>query len=382
LTDHAARRQTIVAAISLITLVGISLSLFIPLLGIEMERMGVSGLVSGFATALGGLGTLAIAPSIPRLCARFGVVRVAQTAIGVSLFLALGFYYLPFYAWFPLRFIFGATIGTLFVVSEYWITAAAPPERRGVIMGIYATMLSLGFAAGPLVLKFTGTSGVTPYLAGTAIYACGFIPLLLAGSQVPEVADGEHKPVTPYMLAVPVATAAGLVFGAIETGAFALFPAYGLRQGMDDVTAALLISIVTAGNVVSQIPLGWLADRVDRRFLLLICASFGVAGALLMPVLIASPPLFYAVLFLWGGLTGGLYTIGLSHLGSRFKDAELANANAAFVMLYSTGSIVGPLFVGQMMDSIGANGFAWALAAMLGAYATLVSIRLSQKADA
>jgi MFS family permease len=375
-------RLTIAAAISLITLVGISLSLFIPLLGIEMERMGISALVSGLSTALGGLGTLAIAPSIPRLSARFGVVRVAQTAIAVSVLLAMGFYYLPFAAWLPLRFVFGATIGTLFVVSEFWITAAAPPERRGMIMGIYATMLSLGFAAGPLVLKVTGTSGAAPYIAGTAVYALGFIPLLLARARVPEIASAEHKPVAPYMIAVPVATAAGLVFGAIETGAFALFPAYGLRQGMDDVTAALLISIVTAGNVISQIPLGLLADRVDRRILLLICGCAGVLGAALMPVMIGSPSLFYGVLFLWGGLTGGLYTIGLAHLGSRYKDGELANANAAFVMLYSTGSIIGPLFVGQAMDTIGANGFALALAIMLGAYAALVIVRLSQNADA
>jgi MFS family permease len=374
-------RLTIAAGILLITLVGVSLSLFIPLLGIEMERMGVSGTLSGFMTALGGIGTLTVAPFVPRLAARFGIVRIAMTAIASNMVVTLAFHALPFAAWIPLRLMFGAAVGTLFVVSEYWITAAAPPERRGMVMGIYATMLAIGFAAGPVILKFTGTIGLAPYVAGASIYALAAVPLLLVGARVPQVSGEAHAPAFRYMLAIPVATAAGLVFGAIETGAFALFPAYGLRQGIDEVTAALLISVVTAGNIVSQVPLGWLSDRVDRRLLLLACSVFGVAGALMMPLLIGNLPLFYAALLLWGGATGGLYTIGLAHLGAKFRGAELANANAAFVMLYSAGSIVGPMLVGRSMDVIGVNGFAFALAGMLGAYACLVGLRLMQRAD-
>jgi MFS family permease len=373
--DH---RAAIGAAILLITLVGLSLSLFIPLLSIEMERMGVSGTVSGLNTAAAGFGTLATLPFVPRLATRFGLERVIIAALAVSAALAIGFHALPFWAWFPLRFVFGATIGTLFVVSEFWITSLAPPERRGLVMGVYATMLSVGFASGPLVLKLAGTEGAAPYLTGAAIYALAALPLLLARGKVPRIAGESHGPVWRYMVAVPVATFAGLVFGAVETGAFALFPVYGLRNGYDAAAAALLISIVTAGNIVSQIPIGWLADKVDRRWTLLLCASVGVAGAAAMPFTVAQPWGFYAVLFIWGGFIGGIYTVGLAHLASRFRDAELANANAAFVMLYSVGLIGGPPLVGLGVDVTGPNGFAWALAAMLGAYAGLVAWRIGR----
>jgi MFS family permease len=203
-------RVTIGAAILLITLVGLSLSLFIPLLSIEMERMGVSGTLSGLNTAAAGLGTLATLPFVPRLAARFGLERVIMVSLGTSALLAIGFHLLPFWAWFPLRFVFGATIGTLFVISEYWITSLAPPERRGLVMGIYATMLSVGFAAGPLVLKLAGTEGAAPYLAGMAIYALANLPLLLARGRVPRITGESQGPVWRYMVAVPVATFAGL----------------------------------------------------------------------------------------------------------------------------------------------------------------------------
>jgi MFS family permease len=369
-------RFTIGAAILLITLVGMSLSLFVPLLGIEMERMGISGAVSGLNTAFSGAGTLCVVPFVPRLAQRFGLTALIVVSLAIAAVIAVGFHLAPFWAWFPLRFMFGAAIGTLFVVSEFWITSSAPPERRGVVMGVYATMLSLGFAAGPFVLRLAGTEGLAPYLAGASIYAVAALPLLAARGRVPEVSGESHGSAWRYMLAVPVATFAGLVFGAVETGAFALFPAYGLRNGMDAATAATLISVVTLGNVVSQVPLGWLADRIDRRFVLLICATVGVAGCVLMPVVIGNRPVFYAVLAVWGGFIGGLYTVGLAHLSARFRDAELANANAAFVMLYSVGLMLGPPLVGIGMDAVGSHGFAWSLAAMLGAYATLVLFRL------
>jgi MFS family permease len=374
---------TISAAIVLVALVGIALSLFIPLLSLEMERQGISATLSGLNTAFGGLGTLAAVPFVPRVAARVGVTPLLLVAVIATAGVAVGFHLSPFWAWFPLRFVFGAALGAIFVLSEYWINAAAPPARRGFVMGVYATVLATGFAAGPLLLLMTGTNGAAPYLAGAAIALLALIPLLLARGITPDLAGESHVRVLPFLTAVPTATFAALVFGAIETGGFALFPVYGLRTGFSELNAAMLVSIVAAGNVVSQMPLGWLSDKMDRRVLLLLCALAGAAGCALMPVLIDNRPLFYGLLFVWGGLTGGLYTVGLAHLGARFSGLELASANAAFVMLYSIGLILGPPLVGISMDGLGAHGlgahgFALALGLMLAMYAGLVATRLKR----
>jgi MFS family permease len=363
-----ADKLTIAAAIILITLVGLSLSLFIPLLSIAMERMQTSPTLSGINSAFSGIGTLLIAPYVPRLAAKFGIRRVIMVAILSVAVSAIAFASMPFAMWFPLRLVFGAGIGTLFVLSEYWISAAAPDDKRGLVMGIYATMLSLGFALGPLLLTATGTSGLLPYLIGAAIMLLALLPLLLGKGLAPMRQSEQPSGIASIIRLVPIATGAALLFGALETGSFALFPVYGLRHGLSETSAALLISIVAAGNILSQLPLGLLSDAMSRQKLLLICAIVGLLGCVAMPLIVHERAVFYAVLFIWGGFTGGLYTVGLAHLSATMEPDQLAGANAAFVMLYSLGLIIGPPFVGYGMDVAGRDGFAIALGFMLLVY--------------
>ena len=87
----------------------------------------------------------------------------------------------------------------------------------------------------------------------------------------------------------------------------------------------LLASAMTLGNALFQIPLGLLADRFDKRIILLICGVTGFAGMVAAWTVAASPAVLMAVLFVWGGVTGGLYTVGLAHLASRFSGAALAS---------------------------------------------------------
>jgi MFS family permease len=377
------QKATIWAAILLITLVGISLSLFIPLLSLAMERMQISATVSGLNSAIAGIGTFCIAPFVPRLAAHLGIRTVITGAILVAAATAIAFPLLPFPVWFLLRFLFGAAIGTLFVLSEYWISAAASEERRGITMGIYATMLSLGFASGPLLLGLTGTLGLLPYLAGAGIILLALLPLALGKELPPPVAHNGAGEALSMMTMVPVATLAALVFGAIETGGFALFPVYGLRNGLSEPNAALLISIIAAGNVVSQIPIGWLSDSMNRPQLLMVCALVGVLGCIAMPFALYDKPIFYTVLFIWGGFTGGLYTVGLAHLSASIAPDKLAEANAAFIMLYSLGLIAGPLIVGLGMDGLvqygfGNHGLVVALGGMLSLYAVIAGFDMAR----
>src|ERR1044071_872380 len=153
----------IVAAISCVTGVGIGLSLSIPLLALEMERMGASGSLIGLNTALAGLASIVTVPFVPRLAARVGVRPMLWGCVAVMSASLLAFKAVPNLAvWFPLRFALSAAIGAMFVISEFWISDAAPPGRRGLVMGIYATVLALGFSAGPLVLLTVGSIGWAP----------------------------------------------------------------------------------------------------------------------------------------------------------------------------------------------------------------------------
>jgi MFS family permease len=371
------RIAAITAAIACVTAVGIGLSLSVPLLSLEMERMGVSGTMIGLNTAVSGLAGICVVPFVPRLAARLGVLTLLWLSIAVAITSFLGFKLLFAVAWwFPLRFLFAAALGVLFVLSEYWINAAAPPHRRGLVMGIYATVLAIGFAIGPAALRIVGTSGWPPYLAGTGLYALAALPLVAARGLSPALEGRATRSVLSFVLAAPVATLAALVFGAVETGGFALLPVYGLRLGFDPGNAAFLVSVLALGTVVFQIPIGLLSDRVDRRFVLLASGLAGAVGAAAIPLVAGQNWGFYATLFVWSGLVGALYTVGLAHLGARFTGIDLASANAAFVALYNVGLAVGPPIVGGSMDLSRPHGFAWSLAAFFAVYAAVVIWRM------
>ncbi len=185
------RVAAIAAAIACVAVVGIGLSLSIPLLSIEMERRGASSTLIGLNTAMAGISSICIVPFVPRIAARFGVVPLLTLSLIVSAASLVAFPLLPgILPWFPLRFVFSAGLGALFVLSEYWINAAAPPERRGLVLGIYTTVLALGFAVGPVLLALVGTNGLWPYLTGALLVLAGLLPVLLARGLSPSVQGG------------------------------------------------------------------------------------------------------------------------------------------------------------------------------------------------
>jgi MFS family permease len=368
-------------AIFMMFLAGLGLALSIPLLSLEMERGGLSGFANGANTAIAGLATIVIAPQVPALVGRLGIARTAQLAIGVSATILLVFAVTPFWAWFPLRFAFGAAVGTLFIVSEFWIVSLAPPHRRGLVMGVYATILALGFAAGPALLLLTGTAGLRPYVVGAAIFGAGALPFLSARpAPLAAAPESGGNALLSAIRAAPAATLAALLFGAVETAGFSLLPIYGLRLGLSAENAATLITAVALGNVASQAAIGSIADRFDSGRLLLAIASLGALGAVLIPLVFGTLTGLLLLLFLWGGVVGGLYTVGLTHLANRFPAERLVGANAAFVMLYSFGSVAGPAAVGAAMDGWPPHGFAWSVTLLFLFY--LIAVPLLRRRPA
>jgi predicted MFS family arabinose efflux permease len=119
---------------------------------------------------------------------------------------------------------------------------------------------------------------------------------------------------------------------------------------------------------------------MDRRTLLAICAGSGILGAVLTPLLVGNPLLLYALLFLWGGMVMGIYTTGLTLLGQRFKGAELANANAAYVMLYATGLLAGPTVEGAALDIWNPHGLMLVVGAITLIYFVFLLVRRGESA--
>jgi MFS family permease len=85
--------------------------------------------------------------------------------------------------------------------------------------------------------------------------------------------------------------------------------------------------------------------------------------------------LFALSLFIYGGAVVGLYTVGLTLLGQRFRGADLAAANSAFVLMYSTGALLGPPLSGLAMDLWNPHGLIAAMGGMCAIYLLIAGWR-------
>ena len=204
------------------------------------------------------------------------MIRVEGQAAGNS---AEKFQAEPLWLWFVLRFINGAGLALTLVASEFWINALVPERRRGLVTGLYTAVQSIGFVIGPVLLAVIGSRGLLPFAAGTGIMLLAVFPALLGASAAPTTHTSQNRrTVIAFLLATPIATFAAFTFGAIE-GGMNLLPIYGMHVGEGERIAILLAAVVALGNLILQVPIGLLSDKVDRRKVLIACASVAVAGA-------------------------------------------------------------------------------------------------------
>lgn len=371
------RLRIIAAATMTVALVGFSITLVFPYLALKLAGQGYSRLYIGIATGIGGIANIMVAPLVPALAKRFGVQTVIVGALLIASLCLMLFDPFPYPAVdLTLRFLTGAAIGSLFIMGEFWINAAAPDQHRGLILGIYGSFLAVGFAAGPAILDLVDTSNPTALHIGAGVFIAALLPVVLMTKGAPDLEGGTGANVMSFLVSAPIATIAGLLFGMIEPSALNLLPVYGLGIGLPLSEATALVSAMALGNML-QIPLGILADRIDRRLMLLICGLLGGILTLCLPALSASPWALLIGIFVWSGLASGFYTVGLTLLGARFRGADLAHANATFVILYSVGLLIGPPIVGAAMDFLPPHGFFWSLSLIFIGYAALVSARLA-----
>ncbi|MDE2578928.1 MAG: MFS transporter [Hyphomicrobiales bacterium] len=367
-------RAPLLAAIAAIAIVGAGLSLTIPYIALRMEAAGYSAGANGASTAVAGLAVFFASPLAPVVARRLGIgnTLLAAAALGALALLALASTN-NVGAWTAIRFFYSCALSALFVLSEYAITAMAPDDSRGFWVGVYSTALGLGFAVGPALLGLTGTDTPLALYIGVGLHVLALAPILLARNAIPGFSDAPTPRSASLFARAPTLMLAALVFGVVEAGGMGLTPVHAMRNGYDARNAALLVTLIALSNAVFQIPIGLVADRTDKRRLMRIIAA---AGALLSLALAfsAASPAFAPLLFVWAGLLGGLYMVGLAELGDVYDGAELAAANAAFIMLYALGMLLGPPLLGAAIDASPAHGMFGALAGLLAAYVMALRI--------
>ena len=352
----------LVRVILAISLAGVVAGINLPLSTLTLKHWGISSSVIGLAASMMGLSAAVTTPFLPRMVNLFGqipVLRVSLVTLPLAI-LALPIFQ-NLYAWFLLRFIIGLAATVIWVLSEIWINSFAEDRTRGRIIAIYTSLLSLGFISGVLIMSFTSVETFGGFYISALLAAVVAIPLW----SMKDIGDFEapkNISFSKYLFSSPILMGSSWMMGFLYAASAGLLPVFALPYVNEDYTAASrTVAWLATGELMLPLLIGWLADKYDKRKLMILLTSMAIVTLFLIPIFFHLPMLRILLLFLLGGVTMGFYVLGLTMLGEQYKGQILVSANASFIFFLSIGEILGPPIIGRAMDLFGNSAFGWAM---------------------
>ncbi len=369
------RWQSLVVVMISSTVTGATLSFSFPLLSLILERHQVSADMIGLSAASNSAAIFFVAPWLPRIINRLGYIRsiALGQVICIICFLLLPFNIAPV-PWLALRFVLGLGTVLTWVATEAAVNALAEDKQRGRIMGLYATVFCLGYAVGPSLIALLGSVGFLPFAASIGLLMLSLAPLPLARDIDRGTGQADRASLFQIWCLAPRPLLAILAFGFVEMTCLSLMPLYGLNIGHSEVGAMLLLTALIAGNIIFQLPIGWLSDHWSRQKILTSCAFITLIGLIFWPFIMTNSLLAWPLLLVQGGALGGLYTTSLTLIGQHFRGHDIAVANTALVMMYQIGAVVGPAFAGWSMSVVGTAALPAVLSLALIAYLVITAL--------
>lgn len=358
--------RNLVAACAAVCVFSFSLGEIFPLLSLNMESRGITPNLIGLNAAMAPIGILLAGFVAPKLSHVFGPKAVALCMVLGAAAIFLAYPTFPsLWAWFPLRLLQGICVSTLFALSEAWVLGNATGAKRGLIIGIYATSISATFGVGPAVVGWAGIAGYLPFAIGATILLLSTLPI----SMVSKEAGGAHEHISIWRFApkAPLLLGAIGVHAIFDGGMLSFLPVYSVHMGMSIEGAAVTITALAFGNVLFQIPIGWIAGRTSTSATMIGCFLAAVAGLILLPFAIATD-WQWPLIVMMGAAGFGIYTVGLAELGNRFQGADLIAGTSAFASMWGLGALIGSVMCGSAMDLLGPNGFPGTLLAVFISY--------------
>jgi predicted MFS family arabinose efflux permease len=165
-----------------------------------------------------------------------------------------------------------------------------------------------------------------------------------------------------------------LLVGLSETAIYALLPVYGVRQGLSTELAVSMVIAYSLGEIVIALPIGWVADRMNRLRLLAHCCTAAALTVFLLMTVRGGNFYAWGIAALAGGLIVSLHNIALIILGEQFRGSELPLASTAFSMSYALGSAGGSAIGGLAMALLGPPGLPLAVGSSLLAYSAYLAL--------
>lgn len=348
----------------------------------------VSGLDLGFSAAQVGvlgsahfLGFFAGCWWAPRLMGSVGHSRsfAVFTALG-TIGIAAHMMMVSPLAWALLRMLTGVAVAGCYTIIEAWLQSSVTNATRGRTMGMYRIVDIGASLMAQLMIGVLEPSHYASYNL-LAILACAaLLPMALTRAVPPATPKAPRlRPGLAWRLS-PLATM-GVIVSGISGAAFRFVgPVYGDAVGLTLDQIAVFLAIYVAGGWVVQLPVGWLADRYDRRLVLSGLSGGAVISSLMMIGAHAlgsalGPWPTYVAATAFGFFTLPIYSVAASHANDFAEDDQRVSLSAALLFLYALGAIASPVGASWMIGRFGPASMFLTLAAV---HVTLVLFTLAR----
>jgi MFS family permease len=357
--------------------------------GINALILPVRGTAEGFsAAALGLLGTgWAVGYVLgcwytARLVGRVGHIRsfgVMAAFAAVALLTSLLF--LTPWVWIPLRGLSGFCFAGAAMIVESWLSERADPASRGRIFGVYTMVNLAASTAGQLVLTLGDTTGFLFFVLGAIFYCLALVPTAMSSTVTPRPLVSVRLDLRALWRNSPVAVIGVLCVGVSNSAFGTMAVVYADRAGLVLASVALFASLPVLAGTLSQMPVGFLSDRLDRRLVLVGVAAVALALDLAF-ILLAPQDLWIniALASLFGAAIYAMYPVIIAHANDHAADGTFIQTSGGLLMIYGFGAIVGPVAAGAAMTWQGGAGLFMTTAGAHLALILFVALRIRVRA--
>ncbi len=256
--------------------------------------------------------------------------------------------------WTVLRVMTGLCIAGCYTVIEAWMQAMLTNKNRGKVMGFYRVVDIGASSMAQLMIGILEPAAYLSYnLLGILCCAC-LLPLTLSTNTQPKTPEAPRLRPIQTALVSPLG-AAGVMIAGLTSSSFRMVgPIYGQGVGLNNLQIGYFLATVLIGGAIAQFPVGWLADRYDRRWVLigLSALSVLVCGGVVM----MGAGDFYAIFIgaaLFGIATFPIFSVASAHTNDFTDSAKSVEVNASLMFIYGIGAIFAPYVTSTLIDWYG-----------------------------
>lgn len=357
--------------------------------GLQSTLLGVRATSEGFSTAAIGMvmscyyvGFLFGTTITPRMIGHVGHVRVfaAFAAIAATATLGQALWVHPV-AWGSLRLLSGLCFAGIYVVAESWLNDRATETNRSRLLAIYMVVLYVGLGASQFLLLASDPATDVPFMLVSALICLAIVPLVLSAHPAPVVLTPRAVRYRDLYRLSPLGVVAVAVSGSMSSIVFAMGPVYARLSGMNNAAIATFMAANILAGVLTQYPIGALADRLDRRAVTAGVCALSTAIFLGIVLWADMPAALLLVLSaLASGLVLTIYSLGISHVNDRLDPAEMVAASSALLLLNGAAAVLGPILAASAMGRFDSKAYFVTLGSLAAALTVFCLWRRSRRA--